>query len=371
MLLNLYSYLERRLGARQSFRGKLLLAILVALNIISIFIFLYFLLIAGLQMDASARRWALQLIAVTQVIYFGLLVALLRGYFRVAAVGTLVGVLSAAMAAIGLTGGAPVSPAIPFLLLPAIFSFCILGARLGVLVSILIAAGCALQWYLSVHGLLQLPQRQSQRSPAMDALLINAINYMLIIIVLFMYERINNRLRRERDAERARLAHFATHDDLTGLANRRYFTQRLHEACSQSRRNGQQVAVVYIDLNEFKVINDSLGHEAGDKTLQLVAQRLSKILRIQDLLARIGGDEFAIIINPCGTRAEVAELCERLQAAISEPFAIGDSRLNVGASIGTAVYPGEAGDVDEVLKMADIDMYSAKQQRRRRKDDPR
>lgn len=364
MLLNLYSHLERRLGARQSFRGKLLLAILVALNIISIFIFLYFLLIAGLQMDASARRWALQLIAVTQVIYFSLLVALLRGYFRIAAVGTLAGVLSAAMVAIGLTGGAPVSPAIPFLLLPAIFSFCILGARLGVLVSILIAAGCALQWYLSAHGLLQLPQRQSQRSPAMDALLINAINYLLIIIVLFMYERINSRLRRERDAERARLAHFATHDDLTGLANRRYFTQRLHEACAQSIRDGHQVGIVYIDLNEFKTINDSLGHEAGDKTLQLVAQRLSTILRMQDLLARIGGDEFAIIINPCGAKVELAELCVRLQAAIAEPFVVGDARLTVGASIGTAIYPEEGRNVEQVLKMADIDMYTAKQRRK-------
>jgi diguanylate cyclase (GGDEF)-like protein len=125
---------------------------------------------------------------------------------------------------------------------------------------------------------------------------------------------------------------------------------------------------VYIDLNEFKAINDSLGHEAGDKTLQLVAQRLSNILRMQDLLARIGGDEFAIIINPCGTRAELAELCTRLQATISEPFAIGDSRLKVGASIGTAIYPGEGTNVEQVLKMADIDMYSAKQ---RRKDDSR
>lgn len=365
MLLNMYSHLERRMGERQSFRGKLLLAILLALNIISIFIFLYFLLIAGLQMDASARRWALQLIVVTQLIYFSFLVALLRGHFRIAAIGTLVGVLSAAMVAIGLTGGAPVSPAIPFLLLPAIFSFCILGPYMGVLVSTLIAAACGLQWYLTVHGLLELPQRQSLRSPAMDSLLINAINYLLIIIVLFMYERINNRLRRERDAERARLAHFATHDDLTGLANRRYFTQRLHEACAQSDRDLHQVAIIYIDLNEFKSINDSLGHEAGDKTLQLVAQRLASALRTQDLLARIGGDEFAIIINPGGTRGEITELCLRLQSAISEPFAIGDSRLTVGASIGTAIYPGAGANVEQVLKQADIDMYTAKLQRRK------
>jgi diguanylate cyclase (GGDEF)-like protein len=100
-----------------------------------------------------------------------------------------------------------------------------------------------------------------------------------------------------------------------------------------------------------------------------VAQRLSTVLRAQDLLARIGGDEFAIIINPCGTRTELAEMCERLQLAIGEPFAIGDSRLAVGASIGTAIYPGEGANMEQVLKQADIDMYTAKLQRR--KDDLR
>jgi len=352
------------MGAQESFRGKLLLAILLALNIVSFFIFLYFFFVAGLQMDAAARRWALQLIVGSDAFYFGLLVALLNGYFRVAAYGTLAAVLSAAAAAIGLTGGAPVSPAIPFLLLPAVFSFCILGPRRGVLVSVLIAGACVLQWYLSTHQLLQLPDRQSQRNPAMDSLLINAINYLLIIIVLFMYERINNRLRSERDAERARLAHFATHDDLTGLANRRYFSQRLSEACAQCARDGHNIAIVYIDLNDFKDINDSLGHEVGDRTLQLVAQRLSTILRTQDLVARIGGDEFAIIINPCHTRSEIAELCARLHAAIGEPFTISDAQLQVGASIGSAIYPTEGASVDQILKMADIDMYAAKQQRR-------
>lgn len=364
MLSTLYKYLERHVGPERSFRGKLLLSILLALNGLNALIFVYFYFIAGLQMDDAARLWALQLIFGAEIFYFGLLLALLRGYFRVAAAGSLLAVTGAAVAAIGLTGGAPVSPAIPFLLLPAILAFCILGPRGGVVVAALLAGGCGLQWYLSTHGLLRLPTWQSQRNPVMDALLINAINYLMIIIVLFMYEQISTRLRRERDAERQRLAHFATHDDLTGLANRRYFSQRLHEACAQCARDGHQVAVVYLDLNGFKAINDSLGHEAGDQTLQLVARRLAKTLRTQDLVARIGGDEFAIIINPCNARGEISELCLRLQAAVSEPFELGASALTISASIGTAFYPGEGANVDQVLKMADIDMYAAKQRQR-------
>jgi diguanylate cyclase (GGDEF)-like protein len=364
MLSNLYKYLERHVRSERSFRGKTLLSILLALNILSVLIFLYFQFVAGVQMDEAARRWALQLIAVAEGFYFVLLVALLRGHFRIAAAGSLTTVIGAAVVAIGLTGGAPASPALPFLLLPAILSFCILGPRIGVLVSALIASACALQWYLSTHQLLQLPTWQSQRNPTMDTLLVNAINFLLIIVVLFMYEQISTRLRRERDAERQRLAHFATHDDLTGLANRRYFSQRLHEACAQCDRDGHQIAVVYIDLNNFKYINDSLGHEAGDQTLQLIAQRLATILRTQDLVARIGGDEFAIIINPCNARHEINELCLRLQSVVSEPFAIGSSQLAISASVGTAFYPGENSNVDEVLKMADIDMYAAKQKQR-------
>src|SRR5262249_32883253 len=149
----LYKYLERHVEPEQSFRGKLLLFILLALNGLNALIFVYFYFVAGLQMDNAARVWALQLIAGAEVFYFALLMTLLRGYFRIAAGGSLLAVTGAAVAAIGLTGGAPVSPALPFLLLPAIFAFCILGPRGGVLVSGVVASACGLQWFLSTQGL--------------------------------------------------------------------------------------------------------------------------------------------------------------------------------------------------------------------------
>jgi diguanylate cyclase (GGDEF)-like protein len=204
---------------------------------------------------------------------------------------------------------------------------------------------------------------QSRKSPAFDGLLVNGVNYLLVIIVLLVYERINSNLRRERDNERERLAHFATHDDLTGLANRRYFLQRLNEACARCDRGSHQVAVLYIDLNGFKQINDSLGHGAGDKTLLRIAQRLTAMLRLQDLVARLGGDEFAIIIDPCDGQSEIAELCDRLQSTIAEPLLFDDCQFSIGASIGVTFYPSEGVEIEHVLRHADIAMYAAKHHR--------
>ena len=365
MLIALRHYMEQRLPneADLRFRANLLLSILSAIDVLAAFVSLYFFLAAPLQMDEDTRRWALQLIVSSATIYFTLTLALLRGHYRVATIGTVTVALTSVGGAVAATSGLPHSPAVPLLLLPAIISFCLLGPRLGTLVAALIPALCALQWYLSTHWGLQLPAGQSQKNPVMDGLLINGVNYCLVIVVLLVYERINNNLRRERDVERLRLAHFATHDDLTGLANRRHFLQRLAESCARSERGGYQVGVLYIDLNGFKKINDSLGHSAGDKTLIEIAERLTAMLRRQDLVARLGGDEFAIIIDPCGTQSEIAELCRRLQHSIAEPLTFDDSQFCIGASIGVALYPSEGIDIDHVLRLADVAMYEAKHAR--------
>ncbi|HSB96995.1 MAG TPA: GGDEF domain-containing protein [Spongiibacteraceae bacterium] len=363
------SVLRRYMGRRLPndtdlrFRANLLLSILSTIDILSSFVILYFIFAAPLQMDTDTRRWALQLIVASAAIYCSLTVALLNGYYRIAMIGTVTVALTSVGGAVMATSGLPASPAVPLLLLPAIIAFCILGPYRGILVALLIPALCALQWYLSTYWGLQLPASQSGKNPVMDGLLINGVNYCLVIAVLLVYERINNNLRRERDAERQRLAHFATHDDLTGLANRRHFLQRLAESCARCDRGGQQVGVLYIDLNGFKKINDSLGHSAGDKTLVQIAERLTAMLRRQDLVARLGGDEFAIVIDPCGPQSEINDLCQRIQNRIAEPLIFDASQLSIGASIGVALYPSEGIDIDHVLRLADVAMYAAKHAR--------
>jgi diguanylate cyclase (GGDEF)-like protein len=366
MLSSLRHYMDQRLpnDADMRFRAHLLLSILTAIDVLSVLVALYFLLAAPLQMDPYTRRWSLLLIAFSASVYVGLTLALLRGYYRIATIGTVTIALSSIGGAVLATSGLPASPAVPMLLLPAIISFCLLGPRTGLLVAVLIPCLCLLQWRLSENGIVHLPAFQSDKNPAMDTLLINSLNYCLVIAVLLVYERINHNLRRERDAERQRLAHFATHDDLTGLANRRSFLQRLNEACARCDRAKHQVAVLYIDLNGFKHINDSLGHDAGDQTLVQIAQRLTGMLRIQDLVARLGGDEFAILIEPCNAQHEVRELCDRLQAAISEPLIFEGGRFCISASIGAVFFPSEGVAIEHVLQMADVAMYADKNRRR-------
>lgn len=362
MLAALRKQMEQRLpnDAEKHFRANLLLSILSAVDVLAVVAAFYFLLAAPLQMEPRTRFWSLLLIAACSVAYIAMTLALVRGYFRLATVGTITIALTSVGIAILGTSGVPASPAVPMLLLPAIISFCLLGPRTGTLVAVLIPCLCLLQWFATEHWHLQLPAGQSRQNPVLDQLLINGINYCLVIIVLLMYEGINRKLRGERDAERARLAYFATHDDLTGLANRRHFLQRLHEACSRCERTRQQVAVLYIDLNGFKHINDSLGHASGDHTLAAVAQRLGGMLRRQDLVARLGGDEFAILIDPCNAEHEVRELCGRVQQKIAEPLQLESGELSVGASIGIVFYPTEDIAMDHVLRMADLAMYADK-----------
>lgn len=361
-LTALRHYMYRHLPADRElrFRANLLLGILLTICIIGLCVILYFGLVAELQMESATRLWALQLISISELVYVALAIVLLRGHFYLATAGTVMVALLSVGAAVFFTGGAPDSPALQLLLLPAVIAYCLLGMRVGSIITALIPLAIAIQWYLSAQWGWQLPQLRSYKNPIMDMVLINSVNYAMTIMVLLVYERINANLRAERDMERQRLAHHATHDELTNVANRRHFRERLEEAGARCDRGQHQIAVLYIDLNGFKRINDEWGHDAGDCTLVITAQRLKATLRRQDFVARLGGDEFAIIIEPFTTNPEVEELCERLRNAIAAPLPFDDGRCRLGASIGVARYPGEVSRIDHVLRHADTAMYAAK-----------
>jgi diguanylate cyclase (GGDEF)-like protein len=158
----------------------------------------------------------------------------------------------------------------------------------------------------------------------------------------------------------ARLENEATHDSLTGLANRRLLYEWLPPLLLQAKRRGSAVAVLFIDLDGFKQINDRLGHAAGDAVLILVAQRAATVLRSADLLARLGGDEFAVVVADAGTPADLEILAQRLLAAISQPLPADFQGLGIGASIGVARFPDHGDDADAIVSRADDAMYAAK-----------
>jgi diguanylate cyclase (GGDEF)-like protein/PAS domain S-box-containing protein len=156
-----------------------------------------------------------------------------------------------------------------------------------------------------------------------------------------------------------RLFHAAFHDPLTGLPNRILFMDRLQHALQRQRR-GTRFAVLFLDLNRFKVVNDSLGHPAGDELLRVVAQRLQTCLRMGDSVARFGGDEFALLLEEIGDPADAIHVAERVQEAMSAPMTLGEHEVFTGASIGIALSSESYEKADDILRNADMAMYRAK-----------
>ena len=163
-----------------------------------------------------------------------------------------------------------------------------------------------------------------------------------------------------RDAE-ARLEFIAHHDGLTGLPNRLQFRIQLDHGIAYARRHGSLLAVLFVDIDRFKSINDSLGHDAGDQVLTQFSQRLLRCVREVDTVARQGGDEFIVLLTELSTPLDAERVAEKIAAAIVAPFVVGDSTLAVAASVGIALYPHDDEDSDALIEKADLAMYAAKQ----------
>ena len=158
----------------------------------------------------------------------------------------------------------------------------------------------------------------------------------------------------------ARMSFMAEHDFLTGLPNRALLSARLEQSIALAQRHGKRVALLFIDLDHFKHINDSLGHVIGDQLLQSVAQRLQAAVRLSDTVCRQGGDEFVVLLAEVDTARDAALTAEKLLKDTAEPYLIGTHRLHVTLSIGISVFPDDGKDVETVLSSADIAMYHAK-----------
>ncbi|HEV2092089.1 MAG TPA: EAL domain-containing protein, partial [Rubrobacter sp.] len=166
----------------------------------------------------------------------------------------------------------------------------------------------------------------------------------------------------ERRALEERLEHQALHDSLTGLPNRRLFVDRLRQALRRTRRKQNRVAILFTDLDGFKVVNDSLGHDTGDRLLVEVAKRLGSCLRPEDTLARFGGDEFTILIEDVEAPDGAVRVAERITDELREPFTLNGRELYVAASIGVALGSDGTKDAEKLLREADTAMYRAKNQ---------
>ena len=163
-----------------------------------------------------------------------------------------------------------------------------------------------------------------------------------------------------RKAEQEQIQFLAYHDGLTGLPNRGLFLDRLHHALAHAHRSHTLVAVLFVDLDNFKPVNDTLGHHVGDRLLQTVAERLTGAVREADTVARLGGDEFTVILESLGDANDVPLIVQKIIDAISQPMQVDGQEVITTASIGVSLYPADSTDADDLLRQADTAMYRAK-----------
>lgn len=167
-------------------------------------------------------------------------------------------------------------------------------------------------------------------------------------------------------SDHERLSHKARHDSLTGVASRAYFEQRLAQAVVRARADGTRLGLLFVDADRFKQINDQHGHEAGDRVLSALAQRLRAAVREHDLVGRLGGDEFVVLIEPLRQPGDAERVAQQIRQAVLAPVDLGAAGTIVpGASIGVAVYPEQGDSAADLLRAADAAMYLSKQQRAR------
>ena len=173
----------------------------------------------------------------------------------------------------------------------------------------------------------------------------------------------------ERKLSEARIQNLAHYDSLTGLPHRALFYDRLQQAMALARRERHELAVFYLDLDRFKAVNDTLGHAAGDELLKAAGARIRRRARESDTVARMGGDEFTVLLPKIGSREDIAKAAQKLNEALSSSFQlhlagqVAPQEVGIGCSIGIAVYPGDAQDIDGLIKAADTAMYEAKRER--------
>lgn len=171
-------------------------------------------------------------------------------------------------------------------------------------------------------------------------------------------------LNRQLQEAKLQVQHLAHHDGLTGLANRLLFTDRLDTAIERSHRNGRRFALMYVDIDGFKAVNDNHGHDAGDQLLKQIAARLQEGVRRSDTVARLGGDEFAVVLEEAGDAVEAQLIGEQLCQRLCKPFTLDKDgvpvTVQVGGSIGVALFPNQAQDREALLHLADTAMYDAK-----------
>jgi len=363
MILEFFDYFippDKRDDASTLTRSYILVGIIIA-NIFTCLAVLISLL-TYYQLPSGNHELAL---LIDLALLFGYIIILMLFRWRIDF--RMTGNLTVAMLAIvqtistQITGGFHESPIVQLTLLIPITGFLLLGLRDGIrwlFVAVVINVALLISAELQVgYGQLIVYENDVQ----LMTMLLRFVLFFMAGGALIIYELINTNLTARLNEERNKFEHEASHDHLTGIANRSEFFRRLEAGVAECQHRNQKMAVVYIDLDGFKPINDKYGHHAGDKILVDVASRLQKVLRLSDTVARLGGDEFALILPGIKVPSDVQMATEKALKAIRKPVDIGNLEVVVDGSLGISIYPDNSEDSEDLCRFADAAMYVAKE----------
>ncbi len=261
-----------------------------------------------------------------------------------------------------ITGGYQESPVLQMYMLIPVSAFLLTGLVSGIIWT-LFTIGCCVALAAAYHFNFY----HSQMIPSQDLMhLLNlGLHVMLFCMVagvLVVYELINENLKDKLNEEKSKFEHRASHDALTSIPNRFEFFRRLNTGVAECGNRDQKLAVVYIDLDGFKPVNDQYGHHVGDELLKVISERLLGVLRSSDTVARLGGDEFSLILPGLNVPEDINMVVGKVLASIREPIVIEGHDIVVHGSAGISVFPDFSKDTNTLCKQADAAMYKAKEQ---------
>ncbi len=259
------------------------------------------------------------------------------------------------------TGGAIKAPTIQVSFIPAVMMFCLGGMKPGFIWTFIVIITQFSLVGLSLAGV-TFPQVLDSSEMEYNMILDWFIALSAIIATIVIYEYLNLRLKWERDKEHEKYVFMARHDPLTELPNRFMFAYTLERAFGRANRANKKVALFFLDLDDFKPVNDNFGHEIGDIVLVNIAKRLQASIRKTDTAARIGGDEFAVILEGITDSESIERVADKILSEIALPIKVDGHIINLTGSIGAAFYPDHAQDIDTIRKFADLTMYRAKKE---------
>lgn len=261
-----------------------------------------------------------------------------------------------------ITGGYGTSPFMALWIVVPVFVFPMAGSRSGIVWTAIVFITINLLMLAKEFGFTAWQLSDSATLRMLERALPVVLCFM-VVSALVIYERVNLTLHQWLQEERIRFAFKASHDALTDLPNREEFYSRLDTALRESAQKNAQFALVYVDLDNFKPINDQFGHYAGDRVLKVTAQRLREVLRNTDIASRIGGDEFALILHGIQKRSDIDLAMNKMLYTLAIPIDVGGQEVRVHASAGVAIFPQDSRDMTALCRLADGAMYIAKEKR--------